>query len=142
MITLLYYSTATNGFSTEKLILLEKQCIEGNKPVGITGILLYNKGSIMQILEGDAVVVEHIFDKIKIDKRHTDVYQLNSYVITERSYSEWSMLFKVISDNNWCKLKDFIKINNIDGGIYPSRTHMNLRLIQLIDSFININTAV
>ena len=47
----MYYSTSTNMYTIENLALLEKQCIEGNTPLDITGILLYNKGYIMQILE-------------------------------------------------------------------------------------------
>ena len=135
----MYYSTAINIYSTEDLILLQKQCIQGNSPLGITGILLYNKGSIMQILEGEPAAVESIFEKIRIDDRHTDVYQLDSYHITERSYKDWSMQFKVISDLNWSKLEDFIKVENIIGGIHPKRTAMNIRLIMLIDTFINID---
>ena len=138
MITLIYYSTATAMFSTDDLILLQKQCVKGNIPLGITGILLYNKGSIMQILEGEANVVEPLFEKIKIDKRHEDVYQLNNYTITERSYKDWSMQFKVISDQNWSKLENFIKVDNVEGGIHPVRTSTNIRLVMLIDTFINI----
>ena len=141
MINLMYYSTATNMYSVEDLIFLEKQCIEGNTPLGITGILLYNKGCIMQILEGEKDFVESTFDKIKIDIRHTDVFLLNSYPIDQRSYKDWSMQFKVISDENWSKLKDFVKINNMEGGIYPVRTPMNLKLISLISTFINIDLA-
>ena len=137
----MYYSTATNTYSIEDFILLEKQCLEGNTPLGITGILLYNKGCIMQILEGEKELVESIFDKIKIDIRHTDVFLFNSYEIDQRSYKDWSMQFKVISDENWSKLKDFVKINNMEGGIYPVRTPMNLKLISLISTFINIDLA-
>ena len=138
MITLIYYSTAINMFSTEDFILLQKQCIEGNIPFGITGILLYNKGSIMQILEGEATSVEPLFEKIKIDKRHEDVYQLNSYAISERSYKDWSMQFKVISDQNWSKLENFIKVDNVEDSIHPIRTSLNIRLVMLIDTFVNI----
>ena len=48
MINLMYYSTATNMYSVEDLIFLEKQCIEGNTPLGVTGILLYNRGCIKE----------------------------------------------------------------------------------------------
>ena len=139
MITLIYYSTVTNMFSTEDFILLQKQCIEGNIPLGITGILLYNKGSIMQILEGEANAVEPLFEKIKIDKRHEDVYQLNSYAISQRSYKDWSMQFKIISDQNWSKLENFIKVDNVEDSIHPVRTSTNVRLVMLIDTFINID---
>ena len=139
MINLIYYSTAVTMYSIQDLILLEKQCVEGNESRGITGILLYNKGCIMQILEGETSDVNCIFNRIKKDKRHTDVYEINSYEISNRNYTEWSMQFKIISDQNWCKVKDFVKVNNMDGGIYPIRTPMNLRLISLISTFVNID---
>ena len=142
MITLIYYSTAINMFSIEDFILLQKQCVEGNIPLGITGILLYNKGSIMQILEGEATAVESLFEKIKIDKRHEDVYRLNSYAISQRSYKDWSMQFKVISDQNWSKLENVIKVDNVEGGIHPIRTSLNIRLVMLIDTFINIGLDI
>ena len=92
----------------------------------------------MQILEGEAALVEPLFEKIKIDKRHEDVYQLNSYAISERSYKDWSMQFKVISDQNWSKLENFIKVDNVEDSIHPIRTSLNIRLVMLIDTFVNI----
>jgi hypothetical protein len=41
-----------------------------NASLGITGILLFNLGSFFQVLEGEKVTVETLYEKISKDKRH------------------------------------------------------------------------
>ncbi len=51
----------------------------------------------MQTLEGPAVAVQTLLEKIKSDPRHADFSTLMEGPILERSFGNWSMGFKKIT---------------------------------------------
>jgi hypothetical protein len=64
-----------------------------NSARGVTGVLLYQSGSFMQVLEGEPAIVEQIFAKIQRDPRHRDVLVLLRGNIETRNFGDWSMGF-------------------------------------------------
>ena len=79
--------------STEDLLFLLEQSREKNRRIGITGILLYKDGNIMQMIEGEKQVVLELFETIKKDRRHKDVFQVIAGDIQQRNFENWSMGF-------------------------------------------------
>jgi hypothetical protein len=73
----------------------------------ITGMLLARDGYFIQALEGEAVVVETLYEKIKQDPRHANVLLISKTTIKERSFKEWSMGFNKIEDADLAALPDF-----------------------------------
>lgn len=63
----------------------------------ITGMLLYNDGNVMQVIEGSQPDVDQLFANIKADDRHTGIIVLSYEVITQRDFGKWAMSFKNIS---------------------------------------------
>ena len=63
----------------------------------ITGMLLYMDGTFMQTLEGPAIAVQTLMEKIKSDPRHGDLTILMKGPIWDRSFGTWSMGFKQIT---------------------------------------------
>lgn len=98
MFQLVYVSSATAPFSREELkeILLNSR--DTNNQMDVTGLLLYNDGNIIQVLEGEEAAVREIFDRIAKDPRHHDVTVLVEVPITERSFADWSMGYRDLSD--------------------------------------------
>jgi len=65
-----------------------------NNPArNVTGALLYSDGCFAQVLEGRREDVEHIFENIQCDLRHSGVTVMHFHDVGERSFGEWSMAF-------------------------------------------------
>ncbi len=103
MIQISYISSATAPMSTQDLLALLRQCRENNAGRGVTGMLLYANGTFLQVLEGPDQVIDDLVEIIKRDSRHTNIQMLYRNPIERRQYSDWSMGFKRLSDQD---LKD------------------------------------
>lgn len=95
---IIYFSKSTDLFSESSLPSLLEQWRDYNAKTNISGILLYVRGSIVQVLEGEAQAVETLFDRIQIDHRHTDVTKVMNRPITERLFPDWTMGYETITD--------------------------------------------
>jgi hypothetical protein len=98
MIQLSYVSSTDTEMSPSELLELLQQCHRNNPPLGVTGMLLYGNGTFLQTIEGDEAVVDRLVEKIAEDPRHTRLQFFSRKQIEHRQYSEWSMGFQRISD--------------------------------------------
>jgi hypothetical protein len=64
-----------------------------NKQADISGALLFNGAAFAQVLEGPLAAVEHIFEIIQCDTRHSDVVVLRNGESPARVFSDWSMAY-------------------------------------------------
>lgn len=62
-----------------------------NQKLNVTGALLYSGGYFCQVLEGEAGVLEELFETIQMDSRHNKVTVLSLLPIEQRRFSEWAM---------------------------------------------------
>ena len=137
---LIYTASATTPYTLFDINLLLAECRLKNTFSGITGILLYCEGSIMQILEGDEAVVQKLYAKIKTDKRHKNILTIGEYKIEKRNYIKWSMAYKEIANKEWLSI-EARRLYNVSDTVYPVTTELNLELISIIDSFINLSSV-
>jgi hypothetical protein len=93
MIELVYYSLASENLSSEDVSAMLKNSRKFNSKNNITGCLLYHNSEFLQILEGEKKVVLDLFDVIKKDKRHSNVFVLGEDKKSERIFSDWHMAF-------------------------------------------------
>ena len=93
-IQLIYASLATQAFSDEELEKLLATCAANNASGHITGMLLYGNGKFMQVLEGEADLVDALVRKIKADSRHTKINVLVRTPVQQRDFHAWSMGFR------------------------------------------------
>lgn len=94
MICMVYISSAKLMLNDREIAKIVKTSHVNNQRHGITGILLYNSGNFMQLIEGDAAEVEALYEKISNDSRHTDVSLLFSETITHRNFENWLMGYR------------------------------------------------
>lgn len=88
----IYCSASAKPEITPKEIdALLEECRHKNGAAEITGMLLYRNGSFFQILEGDRTVVEALFEKISMDKRHKRTTKIILEQIPERAFGQWTM---------------------------------------------------
>ena len=88
---ILYASAAKFKLSERELDALLRTSAERNLGNGITGLLLYSDGNFMQVLEGEADVVEATYQRIAQDPRHHLLYRLGTQAIDQREFSAWHM---------------------------------------------------
>jgi hypothetical protein len=98
MTSLVYISTATILFSDAQLVTLLERSRKKNTQLGLTGMLLYNDGCFIQVLEGSNTAVHGMFNTIAADLRHHSVSQLVEREIEDRQFDDWAMAFQNLKD--------------------------------------------
>jgi len=95
---LVYVSSATGYPSRSELAQLLERAREKNERLGITGMLLYRDGDFMQALEGETQAVRALYETICQDERHERVVSIVEHEVPERSFADWRMGFREVSD--------------------------------------------
>jgi len=94
---LIYTSSASAELDDFGLREIAQTSSFNNQELGITGMLLFYEGSIMQVLEGDEMSVCSLYGKVKKDPRHLGCMILSTRMAEKREFSEWFMGYKNIS---------------------------------------------
>ena len=105
---LVYQSSATTRLDETELTALLTQSRAWNHGHGLTGLLLYSNGDIMQVLEGTEEEVSYIFSRISQDARHVRVLKLSDGPIAARNFSQWSMGFKALKPEEFTHLQGYV----------------------------------
>jgi hypothetical protein len=96
LISLIYASRSTECFHEHEIPDLLQQVRIANAKQEFTGMLLYICGSFLQVLEGQPEMVDAVFSKILIDKRHTQITLIARESIPERAFEGWTMMHKTM----------------------------------------------
>lgn len=97
MLSLTYVSSATELLDADTLVRLLETSRPRNHERGLSGVLLYRDGNIIQVLEGPDEEVERTFADIERDPRHRGVIVLLRDRIEQRAFPDWSMGFRDVS---------------------------------------------
>lgn len=114
MIQLIYTSIATNPFNDDQLRSLLAAARENNQKCSVTGALMHQQGSFLQVLEGPAEAVEPLFQRIGRDRRHQRVMILVRNDIVQPNFPDWSMGFVDVKGNA-SLLPGFRRIGDLTG---------------------------
>jgi hypothetical protein len=95
LISLIYASVARPGIGYGALRAILASADAHNERHGLSGILCYGTGAFLQAIEGPRGAVNHLYNRIVCDDRHSDCEILSCGPIEVRSFTEWSM--KMIS---------------------------------------------
>ncbi|QDU09771.1 BLUF domain-containing protein [Gimesia aquarii] len=90
---LIYVSKSAYPMSKTDLAEILNTSCHSNSERLITGLLVYDSGHFIQVLEGEYNEVESLFAHIQQDKRHNRVKRILSCYIKERFFPEWNMGF-------------------------------------------------
>lgn len=93
MLQIIYASAATRKISSEELRDILIKARANNEALGVSGMLVYDDGSFIQVLEGPSEAVSALVERIKGDPRHTQFRLLSRRDIEAREFGEWSMGF-------------------------------------------------
>lgn len=90
---IVYRSRATGPLSDTDLFYLLAQARDHNQSVGLSGILLYDRGHFFQWIEGNNQPLGHVWNKVRADPRHSEVMVLVDQQIPVRLFQGWHMQF-------------------------------------------------
>ena len=107
VLRLTYTSAVARLLSVSELVDLIEEIRPNNQRLGVTGLLLYSGGNVIQTLEGAPPTVESLFDAIRSDARHRDVRVVERLRVEDRSFASWSMAFRNVSAREVAELQDF-----------------------------------
>ena len=94
---LIYTSFRKHTCDDSAIERILEACEKNNPGHGLTGVLLHSEHRFIQYIEGDAVELAVLYDKIKEDDRHTGVNQRSFAPIKNRLFPAWHMGYKDIS---------------------------------------------
>ncbi|RAU20053.1 hypothetical protein CU669_20470 [Paramagnetospirillum kuznetsovii] len=93
MLQIIYASATVAPMSDDELGALLAQSRDKNAHDDITGLLVYENGSFLQVIEGLEDRVSPLFDRIKLDPRHNRVRLLPTKNVAEREFGDWVMAY-------------------------------------------------
>jgi hypothetical protein len=118
MFRILYSSIATRPMSENDLQSLLASARVHNQDASVTGMLVYNGGDFLQVLEGEASKVLQTFNRIERDPRHQkdSITTLQRGSFGGRLFDGWSMGFKVIGGSaaGSVAINSRIKLRHLD----------------------------
>ncbi|TDE09594.1 BLUF domain-containing protein [Dyadobacter psychrotolerans] len=133
---LIYLSTARELFDQDKISALLTHSHNKNRTLGITGILLYCNGSIIQVLEGEKQRVESLYQVISTDQRHHNLIRLYTGLIDQRTFPDWLMGYSTLTAKEFGHLHDMMPF--IKNPILPGSDTDSV-VISLLESFYKNN---
>lgn len=93
MLRIVYLSFAWRDFTPADLPRILETARHNNARDGVTGLLVFDKGSFLQILEGAPDPVTACFDRIAQDSRHGGMVVVARKQVDTRLFPDWSMGF-------------------------------------------------
>ncbi|SRR6056297_507994 len=97
LIHIVYASFSVKELSEKDLKELLKDIRIKNKKQHVTGLLLYNAGAFIQVIEGDSNIIHNLYNIIKEDSRHSNIVKLLDEPISDRAFPDWSMGYRKIN---------------------------------------------
>ena len=110
----LIYCSKAAGLSQADVEAILSASALNNSRVGVTGMLLFNAGYFLQMLEGDRGEVTRTFCRIAQDHRHQDIELLSATAAPARLFSEWDMRYVSLKGVVGDLLKTYQSQGNFD----------------------------
>jgi hypothetical protein len=94
---------ASSAFTKAELKAPLAQARRKNDKLGVKGILLYQDGNFLQVVEGEQDVVGKLVETIERDARHRGVFVFLRGKSEQRLFPDWTMGFHNLTDHNAAK---------------------------------------
>ena len=98
MACVVYVSSATEPMSAADIEEIVDVSDRNNARDGITGMMLYADGNIIQAIEGPEPAVLNLMDRLRADSRHHEVTVIAMYPVDRRQFPDWKMGVRQVSD--------------------------------------------
>lgn len=134
--SLCYISTKRSDLLNSEINSIVEYSKKWNRENNITGILIEYKNHFIQHIEGDAIVIYELFEKIKLDSRHENALLLKYSPIEKRLFNNWSMAHRNLNIDIQ-KDQYFLKCSNLlDDVIENKSLWEGIKTIELMSNLI------
>ena len=134
--SLCYISTKRSDLLNSEIHSIVEYSKKWNRDNNITGILIEYKNHFIQHIEGDAVVIYELFEKIKLDSRHENVHLLQYSPLENRLFDNWNMAHRNL-DIDIHRDQQFLKCSNLlDDVIENKSLWEGIKTIELMSNLI------
>ena len=107
-----YYSLANPGLKKADIEAILQTSRTFNAKNELSGCLLLHNNQFIQILEGDASVIRDLIARIKNDKRHSFFYPIAEGEKEHRTFPNWTMAYRQLSDDDLKGVNESLFIAN------------------------------
>ena len=107
---------ATRAMARPELDALLETSKRNNERDGISGLLVYDAGSFLQVFEGPTDAVEALVRRIEGDPRHTSIAFLSAGPIQARYFGGWGMdmaNLNRVDDTNHDTLREYMRSHHV-----------------------------
>ncbi|WP_194850731.1 BLUF domain-containing protein [Nonlabens antarcticus] len=114
--TICYISRADEALSHFEINDMLQRSSECNNENGIKGILLFNRGNFLQVLEGAKENLVALYEKIAFDKRHDTVYEIYHGATEYATFLNYNAQFNLLEKKtDLIALKEYLRRNCYSG---------------------------
>lgn len=112
MYELIYHSASRKNLNANDIESILKTARNFNSQNEITGCLLFHNNQFIQILEGEKTKLLELYNNIKKDDRHSNVMLLAQAEKQDRIFTNWSMAYHQLSENDNINIDKLMFVNN------------------------------
>lgn len=134
LIHIVYISMARKDLSEQELKDLLTEIRKKNADQGVTGLLLYNTGAFIQVIEGSEDTIHSVFRGISKDPRHSDLVKLLEESIEQRAFPDWSMGYRKITNKQSASIPGFSDFMHHKNPVQTLRKSTG-QVVYLLNSF-------
>ena len=128
---IIYFSSSVELLEDEEIARILQQSRQHNVEAGITGVLLYVRGSIIQVLEGNKAQLDTVYHRIEQDSRHKNIERVLNRPITQRLFPDCSMGYETLTTSQLDEIRELVNLDNNGLSVAETATHPILKTIKL-----------
>jgi hypothetical protein len=115
-LTRLVYTSKHASFDAATLESILTASQRNNTRDVLTGVLVVEKGTILQLIEGSREAIAKCFARIMEDSRHYDVQVISCGDVSRRLFQDWNMRLVNVSEIK----REILSAHCIDGTFQPA----------------------
>lgn len=138
LIQIVYVSFSVKDLTENDLEELLVDIRKRNKVQKVTGLLLYNDGTFIQLIEGKTGIIQNLYEKIKNHRRHSNVVLLLDESIKKRAFPDWTMGYYKLNREQSGKIpgySDFMQSKD-SGKLIESASFEAMKLLNSFKTYI------
>ena len=97
--SLTYTSRAQLDLSDADLLEIHESARHFNILNGVTGLLIFDGGRFLQIVEGAEEAVDELVERLRRDRRHSAFEVSDERYVSQRSFPDWAMELVHVSEH-------------------------------------------
>ncbi|MGB5418460.1 BLUF domain-containing protein [Algibacter sp.] len=131
--TICYISDSREYESLENVKKIYTKAKQNNLKLNITGILIYQNGNFLQVLEGHEEQVDKTYEKIRNDSRHRNIIKVINNTIEQRIFEDYNFGFSIIKSS-----QEFNELNDYLNWLKHADNKIANKVILMVENFIGI----